>query len=162
VTLLLISGRPGAGKTEFCRWLHDTYDFIDVETDTRPQFIAHLVVQNAIEAQAAKEYMLDLGSDVVVEWGFIPESHLASVRFLRYVGFDAWWFDADEATARHLWLRAHGRNPPMESYLAQTERINQAWPTLSRFYRDHIVRTVESGPTYTEFDVIAARILPPA
>ena len=63
MTLLLISGRPGAGKTEFCRWLRDTYNFIHVDTDTRPQILYSLVVQTAIEAQATKEYMLGLGSD---------------------------------------------------------------------------------------------------
>ena len=104
VTLLLISGRPGAGKTEFCRWLQDTYNFIHVDTDARPQILYSLVVQTAIEAQATKEYMLGLGSDVVVEWGFIPD-FLGSVRLLKLVGFDAWWFDADEATARELWRR---------------------------------------------------------
>jgi RNase adaptor protein for sRNA GlmZ degradation len=158
VTLLLISGRPGAGKTEFCRWLRDTYNFIHVDTDTRPQILYSLVVQTAIEAQATKEYMLGLGSDVVVDWGFIPD-FLGSVRLLKLVGFDAWWFDADEATARELWRRARGGSPPMQPYLAQTERIRQAWPKLSKFYRDHIVQTVEPGPTYAAFDAIAARIL---
>ena len=47
----------------------------------------------------------------------------------------------------------------MQPYLAQTERIQQAWPKLSKFYRDHIVQTVEPGPTYPAFDAIAARIL---
>jgi hypothetical protein len=158
VTLLLISGRPGAGKTEFCRWLRDTYDFIHVDTETRPQILYSLVVQTAIEAQATKEYMLSLGSDVVVDWGFIPD-FIGSVRLLKLVGFDAWWFDADEATARELWRRARGGNPPMAPYLAQTERIRHAWPKLSKFYRDHIVQTVEPGPTYPEFDAVAARIL---
>ena len=158
VTLLLISGRPGAGKTEFCRWLRDTYNFIHVDTYTRPQILYSLVVQTAIEAQATKEYMLGLGSDVVVDWGFIPD-FIGSVRLLKLVGFDAWWFDADEATARELWRRARGGSPPMAPYLAQTERIRQAWPKLSKFYRDHIVQTVEPGPTYPEFDAIAARIL---
>jgi hypothetical protein len=156
--LLLISGRPGAGRTEFCRWLRDTYNFIHVDTDTRPQILYRLVVQTAIEAQATKEYMLGLGSDVVVDWGFIPD-FLGSVRLLKLVGFDAWWFDADEATARELWRRARGGSPSMAPYLAQTKRIRQAWPKLSKFYGDHIVQALEPGPTYTEFDAIAARIL---
>ena len=51
--------------------------------------------------------------------------------------------------------RQSGEKP----YLAQTKRIRQAWPKLSKFYRDHIVQTVEPGPTYPAFDAIAARIL---
>ena len=88
----------------------------------------------------------------------IHTDFLGSLRLLKLVGFDAWWFDADEATARELWRRARGGSPAMAPYLAQTEPIRQAWPKLSKFYRDHIVQTVEPGPTYTEFDAIAARI----
>jgi hypothetical protein len=158
VALLLISGRPGAGKTAFCRWLHSRRNYVHVETDLPNTLSGRLAVQNALEAQATKEYALNLGDDVVVEWGF-PPRYLLSVRLLKYVGFDAWWFDADEATARELWRKARGGSPPMQPYLLQTQQIQEAWPRLNKFYGDHILRTVEPGPSYIGFDAIAARLI---
>ena len=154
-TLLLISGHPGAGKTHFCEWLTAERGYAHVESDVA-QTLGNLAVENAVEAQAVRDAAMSQGGNVVIEWGFLPNL-LPSVRLLRYVGFDAWWFDADEPTARRLWQQRRPR-AELRSYLDQVERIRSAWPALAKCYRERIIRTVDSGPQFLGCDRIAERI----
>jgi hypothetical protein len=164
MTLLLLSGRPGAGKTEVCNWLARHRGFIHVETDADWGQWGPLVCgsESPEVAVVTRDRARDLGPKVVIEWGF-KVGLLGCVRQLQATGFDAWWLDADEEGARQGYMRRHGNSPvAMAAYWAQVMDIQAAWPELEFLYRDHIIRTVTSGPTYLPCAEIASAILPDA
>jgi len=160
VALVLLSGRPGAGKTKFSSWLAEERGFVHVDTDAEWETWGPLVlVQTLAQAAATRERALELGADVIVEWGFKPQ-FLDSVRLLRTAGFDAWWLDGDEEAARQRYINRRGNSLYLVTlYEAQVRAIREASETLERFYGDHIVRTVKPGPTYVPMDEIATAIL---
>lgn len=154
--LLLISGHPGAGKTHFCRWLRAERGYVHVETDASNQ-LGNLAVQDDEQARRVRDAAASLGQDVAVEWGYPPEL-LPSVRLLKAAGFEPWWFDADEPTARTRWQQVRP-GADLAQYRAQVDGIARAWPSLAEFYGDHVIRTVLPGArVMSELDV-AARIL---
>ena len=161
MALVLLSGRPGAGKTDFCCWLAAQHDFAHVETDSQWSAWAPLLgVQSIQAATETCNRARDLGPNVVVEWGF-KVAYLGCVRLLRDAGFDAWWLDGEEEAARQGYIARHGgSSAAMDAYRLQVEEIQEAWPELKRFYGDHIIRTVTSGPTYTPFADIAYAMFP--
>lgn len=161
MTLVLLSGRPGAGKTEFCERLAAEREFARVETDADPYWQA-LLMASSSPGKAAEAYnrARDLGPKVVIEWGF-PVSVLECVRQLRAAGFDAWWFDGDEPAARQGYIRRRGGSQSMmHAYGLQAQTIQGAWPEIERFYGDHVIRTVSPGPAYKPFDEIASIMFP--
>lgn len=146
MTHLLLSGRPGAGKTHVGKWLDEQHGFRHIETDTPAG------MQTLNELLKGGQTPQSLGENVVIEWGFaIEDSGL--VRKLRDAGFDAWWFDGDEEAARQGYIQRRGDSPEvMDAYWAQAGGIQQAWPELESFYGDdHIIRTVTSGPAGPEY-----------
>jgi hypothetical protein len=156
VTLLLLSGRPGAGKTTYAEWLSDHRGFARIETDLRGDWIQRLCVEDLGQAQAARKAADGLGPNVVIEWGFFP-SELASVRLLKLAGFDPWWFDGDEPAAREGYLKKRGSDANVvAACAAQLERILAAWPELEAFYGDHIIETVSPGPAHLPWEEVAA------
>lgn len=160
MSFVLLAGRPGSGKSQFCSWLAEHRGFTHIETDDIEvwgEWAPHLLVDNAIQAQATLEAAGSVAENVVIEWGFMPQ-YLPHVRLLSYVGFSSWFFDADEPTARQLW-RARRPDEPWESYDAQTERLRVAWLALTRFYRGRLIRTVDAGPTYMPAEEIAEVLL---
>jgi hypothetical protein len=83
MALILLSGRPGAGKTEFGNWLSERHRYIHVETDRHWGTWERLVcVQDLNEAVATHNQVRSLGPDVIIEWGFKPRL-LGCVRLLR-------------------------------------------------------------------------------
>jgi hypothetical protein len=160
MALILLSGRPGAGKTALGDWLAARRGFVHIETDAKWSTWGPLVcVQSLEEAVATRNQTRALGPNVVIEWGFRPDL-IGCVRQLRAAGFDAWWLDGDEAAARQGYISRRGDSPSvMAAYRLQVEAIEAAWPKLERFYVDHIIRTVAAGSTYVPFDEIASRML---
>jgi hypothetical protein len=151
MTHLLLSGRPGAGKTAVGNWLAEKHGFRHIETDE----VGLGVVQELLEGVQTRQ---SLGEKVVLEWGF-PPSDLPAVRRLRDVaGFDAWWLDGDEPTChqRYLIARKHLSSAQLadaeKRYQAQVRAIELAQVEFASFYGgDHIIDTVTSGPTGLEY-----------
>ena len=161
MALVPLSGCPGAGKTAFGSWLAVQRGFVHVETDAEWSKWGPLVcVQSLGAAVATRNLARALGPNVVIEWGF-KVALLGCVRQLRAAGFDAWWLDGEEAAARHGYISQRGYSPSvMAAYRVQAEEIRVAWPRLERFYGNHVIRTVTSGPTYKPFDEIASIMFP--
>jgi broad-specificity NMP kinase len=92
MTLLVLSGRPGAGKTEVGKWLASRRDFTHVETDVPADWEDWWQLlcgsQNPKVAAEVVAKVPALGSEVVIEWGFKVEL-LDRVHPLRDAGFDA-------------------------------------------------------------------------
>lgn len=117
MALILLSGRPGAGKTETGRWLATEHCYVHVETDVEWATWGQALCTADIlaGATAVRNRARALGPDVVIEWGFRVKL-LPCVRQLRMVGFETWWLDGDEgggsaglpATAGHLSRRDPG------------------------------------------------------
>jgi hypothetical protein len=103
MTLLLLSGRPGAGKTKVGNWLREHRDFIRIETDDPAEWETWGPLlcgsQSPKDAAKVRDNALDLGENVVIEWGFLIQ-YFGCVRELRHAGFDAWWLDGDEEALR--------------------------------------------------------------
>jgi hypothetical protein len=155
--LILLSGRPGAGKTKYGQWLASEKSFVHVQTDIEPAWITDvLVVETLDQAIGARNRVrTTLGPNVVMEWGFLLQ-FFSSVKLLRAAGFDPWWFDGDEPGARQGWIAARGSQAPLHLYEQQVKAIEAARSGLEKFYGDHIIRTVSSGPTYVSLGEIAA------
>lgn len=158
--LLLVSGRPGAGKTAFGNWLRDNHGFVHIESDTEWEWARLLCgARRPAEAAVTAARARARGQNVVVEWGF-PTPLLECVRHLRQAGFDTWWFDGEEDALRYGYVKRRGvSRVTMETYWNQVNTIGETWPQMEAFYGDHVVRTVASGPTYLPFEEIASRVL---
>jgi dephospho-CoA kinase len=84
VTYLLLSGRPGAGKTHVGKWLAERRGFTHVETDTPAGLHTLNELLNGVQTAQG------LVDNVVAEWGFKIEYFDAGlVRQFRDAGFDA-------------------------------------------------------------------------
>lgn len=159
MALVLLSGRPGTGKSAFANWLVVNRGFVYVETDVEWMTWGPLVCVESLEkAIDTRNRARLLGPNVVIEWGF-KTAYLRSVRHLRAAGFECWWFDGDEIAARQGYIKRNGKSPQiLEAYRVQVEEIQAAWPQLERFYGAQIIRTVSAGPNYVAPTDIASKM----
>lgn len=154
MSLLLLSGLPGTGKSHYGKWLADEHGYVQWETEAHWDRWGALMADGPSirTATSACNVVRALGADVVVEWGFVP-ADLPFVRVLGKVGLELWWFSGDEAAARQSWQT---RPVPLDDIVFdnQLDRIHDAWSKIEPVYRDNIIETVMPGPTYlSEMDI---------
>jgi hypothetical protein len=161
VALILLSGRPGSGKTSYGSWLAEQRGFVHIDTDFRwTEWGPLICVENLDQAVMTRNRTRALGPDVIIEWGFRP-ALLRCVRLLRSAGFDSWWLDGDEAGSRHGFMTREGDSEEVvAAYTAQVDAIEAARTKLEKFYGDHIINAVSAGPTYMPFEQVASIMLP--
>ena len=71
MALVLLSGRPGAGKTEFGKWVAAERGYVHIETDAEWSTWAQpLCVHSDEQAVVARNRVRALGPNVTIEWGF--------------------------------------------------------------------------------------------
>jgi hypothetical protein len=160
VTLLLISGRPGAGKSRFCQWLATDRGFVHIETDLPTQWAKWSRFLGGCTLASAKELSRDLrriNRDVAFEWGFAPDA-IDCIGLFRKAGFEPWWFDGDDEAAWQGYQQREGPVNP-EAYELQVERIQKSWKAIEREFRGPIIQNVSAGPIYLPSEEVAGRIL---
>jgi hypothetical protein len=157
--LLLISGRPGTGKSEFCRWLAENRGFTHIEVDSDPDRWGRYLEQGtlAVARELSRDLRRSVGRDVAFEWGF-PPGMLDRVGLLRKVGFEPWWFDGDPVAARQGYEHRQGPINPAD-HESQLEAIRKSWKAIEREFDGRIIQNVSPGPTYLPPEEVAAIIL---
>jgi hypothetical protein len=157
VPLFVISGRPGAGKSTYCRWLAEHRGYVHVETDiewdTWGQLLGQMDDASAVDV---RNRIRSLGPNVVFEWGFIV-ALVQRIAQLRMTGVQPWWFDGDIEATRQSYLQRMGP-VSIPAYEAQAAAIEASWPQIQRMYRGHIVNVVSAGPTYLSPEEISATL----
>ncbi len=105
--LVLITGIPATGKTTVGDYLRDEHGFkhLDFESGRLWDYLSNGVMLDEHQIKKLKTQ----GRDVVITWGFVPDTQLAAVRALRDLGFRWIWFDGDREVALREYLK-HGRS----------------------------------------------------
>lgn len=95
------------------------------------------------------------GRDVVITWGFVPETQLAAVLALRDLGFRWIWFDGNRDAARRAF---NARGDVAESLLdAQLVKIN-AHLDLAHLIPE-IVDTFDANGEFRSLEDITSELL---
>ena len=143
VRLLLISGRPGAGKSTFCHWLEGNRGYTHVEADRdRGKWLALVGDPNP---QKLITKLRTLGTDVAFEVGYAPDL-LPGIERLSAEGVEIWWFDGDPEAA---WQNFQNRDGPVSQndFHAQVALIDAGRLHIDRTYQGRILQVVGPGPT---------------
>jgi hypothetical protein len=162
MTLTILWGVPGTGKSTFARWLADNRGFTHVDTDAvvmgraKPTALTEAwqrTFDRAIAPAAFVETVARHGHPVVTEYGLWANAgNLALLRDLQQLGADPWWFDGYRLAAFAAWRdenRRADRNFDDEAWHRVVAVINANWQSLERLFgAARILRTVESGPRH--------------
>lgn len=160
--LLLLSGRPGAGKSEVATWLATHQGFHAVEFD-RDYAAWDSLLTDGTKASAVEvaTRMRSIGDRVVFEWGFPPRL-LPRIGQLRDAGFIPWWFDGDDDALWQSYVRRRGNNSQLRAnYEGQVAAIKAKRRAIAAAYRSQTINTVGPGPTYLPPEMIARQLVGP-
>ena len=117
---LLITGVPGAGKTQFGEYLVSTHRFVHRDLENPDEFAKF--VENPTD------YLQKLsarGQKPVITWGFVPgPDQIELVRSIGRHGFGIFWFDGDRPAALRAFQK-RGTSPEANFYL-QMYRIESS------------------------------------
>jgi hypothetical protein len=160
--IILLAGIPAAGKSTYACWMqkHERFLHLDVE---RPGVLTEAGLQAEWDAIFRKNHdtgalvaaLRGRGSRVVIDWGF-PPCWLTVINALQAQGVDAWWLDGDRHSSRRAFL-ARGTGS-LGDYEAQMTAISEGWADIAATFRDKVIRTIESGPSYVPEPEFYARI----
>ncbi len=155
--LILLTGVPGSGKTQYAKHLRDDYGFFFVETDNDLQFMGKLVRASVSDAKFVERLVEEYGR-VVVEWGFRPDLYLPNVIALKEQGARLVWFAGDDAVALPAYQERHKSDPvALHAREIQMRRIKDAGlPTPGLFQVVHATRGNGFVP-YNELDQMILR-----
>lgn len=156
MTILLVCGVPGTGKSTFSSWLAREKAFLHLDVD------APGALEQAGLLGPWREMLLATGSHrpflealhdracpVVLDWGFPPEC-LYRVRQLQNDGVILWWFDGDRPAALRQFLKRG--TVPEELFYVQMEKI-QRFKVLDKL-KPHVVRSFrEDGTIYSPEEI---------
>ena len=95
------------------------------------------------------------GRFIVLDWGF-PVGCLPIVESLKQAGVEIWWFDGDRDAARQSFIKRG--TVPVECLDIQMRDINREWPAIKQVFGDHIVYSVQTGPTYLTSEAVFAKL----
>jgi hypothetical protein len=153
VALLLITGIPGTGKTTLGNYLAEHHGFrhLDFETGALARFWRFGERGFRARLAAAKRRT----RNIVVTWGFVPDSQLDMVRAMRSLGFDWIWLDGDRAAARRAFI-ARG-TVSVQMLDAQMERIAEHIDLAT--LRPRIVDPFDSAGRFRPLEEVAAELI---
>lgn len=159
--LLLISGLPGAGKTDFAAWL-ESRGWARIEDD-RLGFAAPDLAEAWAEARAGRPEPLEAlaanRGDVVVEWGFVPlDMNLELVRKLAARGWSAWYFDGDRPAAFRAWRQAHPVDTDDMYWFLQVGHLEARRDVIRSIYSTHVVETIRGDGSHVAPEETATRM----
>ncbi len=140
--LLLISGRPGAGKSTFCRWLEANRGYAHVEADRDSG--KWLGLLGAEEPSALIEELVRYGTDVAFEVGYAPDL-IPGVERASKAGVEIWWFDGDPEAAKENFVN-RDEPIPLPEFDAQVALIEQGRAMIEATYEGRILDVVRPGP----------------
>ena len=100
---ILISGIPGTGKTTVGAYLQEHHRFLHLDFERQAEIERFLLGRRGELLGKLATVAHDV-TDIVISWGFLPETQLAFVVALRDCGFDWVWFDGNRDAARRAFL----------------------------------------------------------
>lgn len=118
VRKVLVTGIPATGKTTLGDYLRDQHGFrhLNFETADLLRFLPDgFTLDRGRLREAERE-----GRNIVITWGFVPDTQFEAVLKIRGMGFRWVWFDGDRETALSKYL-LHGR--PREAWELQLAKI---------------------------------------
>jgi hypothetical protein len=107
--VILVSGIPATGKSEFARYLAREHGFAHYDLDYYPRGWPHPELREAWATDRA-DFILKIRQHRdrgVLDWGF-PVSCLSWVKQLHAQGVGPIWFDGDVGRARAAFVRRGG------------------------------------------------------
>jgi hypothetical protein len=157
--LLLISGLPGSGKTQFVRWLgdHGWGTFIGDDPDASGVEVhaawdlARAGDDRLLLAEAAKH-----PAGFAIEWGF-PATHIRTVEDMLIRGYDGWFFDGDREAALTCWRKVDPLRTD-EVWRRQVDGIDSISDRIDALYAGRRIITINRGPTWLTPRDICLRI----
>lgn len=123
--IVLLSGIPATGKSEFARYLARERGFAHYDLERYPRGWPHPELKGIWDTDR-RDFILKIRQHhdrVVLDWGF-PTSCLSWVRQLQGQGVRLIWFDGDVGSARMAFVRRGGID--VRCFDEQVKRIQQA------------------------------------
>jgi hypothetical protein len=151
VRLLLVTGIPATGKTTVATELQKTHGFkhLDFESVT-----LWACMRNGVDLDlSAVNRLKREGRNVIISWGFVPDTQLQAILALRALGFRWTWFDGDCDAALSHYLALGRSRSDWDRQLAKIQ--SHIDPRLMELGATTITTFTESGERRPLDEVVA-------